>query len=679
MAVNPRDEAVYDGKINEADLGNYPYGKAQNITTPGDGTGTPWDQIFINEIWGLMAAMLGRSGITPDGNPETAVASQYADAIEAMARRTAKARFASVQDLVTSTIFGQVVSLTAGQVVSTGHTDWRILAGTASRGMDIAGSLKAIPLNGVALRDCGAVGDYDTDDSAAITYWLNLIGSLRATGSPGIGVYRHTVSYDLPAEVVIKGVGSPKIAHFPQFGGDKDKLRPGFKHEISGSVFIFSGTATATYTTNRSDRYGSLTYVWRYPHFSGFECSDVAFMLDADVRDAAGNLTTAANDNSSDADAMFINNGTLASLKGVTIFGYPNDAAYVVHNQNGGNPDSDYNAVGDNCLFSGGVAIIGHDLAAGAASEGLTGNRFVDSGIYGGDHHTRADGDYTRPAIFIDGYMGDNDQSGIRGTSFTACNIRTYANDSIVTGYCNDIAFVNNVYEFPTLTGVTNADAQGGFVGHAGTRRFRAVCAASTDEARMFTYLTQITGPFQVIGAGAFDHAIFGRNGVFSRVGAINGKPFVQMGDDPGTQTNGWFIEWDTGPSGADTLDIRHDGTVVGAFGTGGGLRKGGLGAEKGNLTIASGGVTVGTFNNIGLNGQGGNADTLTTINGGKYDGEIITLRTNAQSAPITVVESGNIRLSQGEGSMTLDNGQDRLMLQYDGQNWVELSRSNNT
>ncbi len=81
MAVNPRDETVYDGKIDETDLQNYPYGKAQNITNPGDGTGTPWDQIFINELWGYFQATLIAAGVVPDGNPETVQASQYLQAM----------------------------------------------------------------------------------------------------------------------------------------------------------------------------------------------------------------------------------------------------------------------------------------------------------------------------------------------------------------------------------------------------------------------------------------------------------------------------------------------------------------------------------------------------------------------------------------------------------------------
>ncbi|AUR81589.1 hypothetical protein NVP1009O_22 [Vibrio phage 1.009.O._10N.261.51.C9] len=84
MAINPRDETAFDNKIDETDLVNYPYGKPRNITTPGDGTGTPWEQLGIREIWGFQQALLTAAGITPNGNSETAQSSQYLDAVRAI-------------------------------------------------------------------------------------------------------------------------------------------------------------------------------------------------------------------------------------------------------------------------------------------------------------------------------------------------------------------------------------------------------------------------------------------------------------------------------------------------------------------------------------------------------------------------------------------------------------------
>lgn len=81
MAINP--ETQYPGKIT-ASSANYPYGEARNITVPGDGTGTPWEAALVNDIFGMQQALLSEAGITPTGNPETAVASQYLNAMHTL-------------------------------------------------------------------------------------------------------------------------------------------------------------------------------------------------------------------------------------------------------------------------------------------------------------------------------------------------------------------------------------------------------------------------------------------------------------------------------------------------------------------------------------------------------------------------------------------------------------------
>jgi len=78
MAIRP--DTTYPGKINAADA-NYSYGSARNITAPGDGTGTPLEQAWLNELFGMQQALLKGAGIVPSGAVETQLASQYAQAI----------------------------------------------------------------------------------------------------------------------------------------------------------------------------------------------------------------------------------------------------------------------------------------------------------------------------------------------------------------------------------------------------------------------------------------------------------------------------------------------------------------------------------------------------------------------------------------------------------------------
>ena len=63
----------------------YPYGSAQNVTVPGDETGTPWERILLNDVWGWQQALLDAAGIIPTGTPDQVGASQYLDAMRRVA------------------------------------------------------------------------------------------------------------------------------------------------------------------------------------------------------------------------------------------------------------------------------------------------------------------------------------------------------------------------------------------------------------------------------------------------------------------------------------------------------------------------------------------------------------------------------------------------------------------
>lgn len=77
MAINPETE--YPGKITAASAA-YPFGSARNVTAPGDGTGTPFIDTLVNDIFGLQQALLDAAAATPTGNPDQVGASQYLDA-----------------------------------------------------------------------------------------------------------------------------------------------------------------------------------------------------------------------------------------------------------------------------------------------------------------------------------------------------------------------------------------------------------------------------------------------------------------------------------------------------------------------------------------------------------------------------------------------------------------------
>lgn len=74
MAINLLTQ--YPGKVG-AISGAWPYGEPRNITTPGDGTGTPWEVALAKDIVGLQQSLLKSAAIVPSGTPEQVGASEY--------------------------------------------------------------------------------------------------------------------------------------------------------------------------------------------------------------------------------------------------------------------------------------------------------------------------------------------------------------------------------------------------------------------------------------------------------------------------------------------------------------------------------------------------------------------------------------------------------------------------
>lgn len=96
MAIIPEDQ--YPGKITPANP-QYPYGQARNITNPSDGTGTPWEQNLVNDLFGFQQALLVAAGIEPSGVPDNAQVSQYLQALLAVVKQNAFATNRNYQNV----------------------------------------------------------------------------------------------------------------------------------------------------------------------------------------------------------------------------------------------------------------------------------------------------------------------------------------------------------------------------------------------------------------------------------------------------------------------------------------------------------------------------------------------------------------------------------------------------
>jgi microcystin-dependent protein len=80
MAIRIADEYV---NSHPADT-DYPHGSFKNSTSPTSRDGTPLEAAWPNDIQGFLQGILAAGGVTPSGEPDTAVASDYLDALRAI-------------------------------------------------------------------------------------------------------------------------------------------------------------------------------------------------------------------------------------------------------------------------------------------------------------------------------------------------------------------------------------------------------------------------------------------------------------------------------------------------------------------------------------------------------------------------------------------------------------------
>jgi hypothetical protein len=79
MALIPK--LKYPAQIDVSDPA-YPQGKARNVGAPGDGTGTPLEREWVNDLFGFQQALLAAAAITPNGAADKVGASQYLTAVQ---------------------------------------------------------------------------------------------------------------------------------------------------------------------------------------------------------------------------------------------------------------------------------------------------------------------------------------------------------------------------------------------------------------------------------------------------------------------------------------------------------------------------------------------------------------------------------------------------------------------
>lgn len=518
----------------------------------------------------------------------------------------------------------------------------------------------------INVKKFGAKGDSITDDTLAIQNANDYCFDNNLTLYFPRGVYKCTNGIERKCNWA--GEGVPSLGTFPLID-DKIYLREGYKNKLKGSVLLFCGTGSKTFTTQRSDKFASGTYCIKNKSGSSLSMEKIAIIQDMNCLDSSGSWTSLENTNSSNYDyGYIIDDGYRNTHKDVIIFGYYEISGCVISGREttGYEGDPDYNSF-ISCSFSGdlGVSIIGSQNNDGLDS-GISGSRFIDCQIFSADHHSRSkESDYWGSGcIYIDGYT-DASNANINGHYFSNCCIRSYCTNPLILDHASNVSFMQTVFETPTY-GTTNSQ-ETEFLATTNTLdvsfigcRFSGLNGINKGFGANISKLILIGEPY--------DDICLINNGVVSRLGNENNKPFIQFTNDLTSKTNGIKIQSDLEnisfmKNNVSFKDIYSNGSV-GTFGY----------KSGGSKTIVDGAITIGNYSHYNITTDGTNID-LNTINGG-FAGQRIILKTASNSKPFNLIrQTGNIRM---KSDLNFTNIFDRAELEFDGTYWVLISFSDN-
>lgn len=226
MAINP--ETAFPGKIT-ASSAEYPFGKARNITLPGDGTGTPWDQLLLNDILGFQQAILSEANVVPTGSPDEVGASQYLNAVAriGMASFDTKALMAAKKpaDLEEGQLVFMISRSVAGDKAAgafrvtktnissgvTGDPQEGIFVPFDSDPTGASGGFIRNNLGFPVFQWWGAIGDFSADDTVALQAGLDFGQSTLSIIYLLEGAYKTTARLNMTNTFGITGVGDGSI------------------------------------------------------------------------------------------------------------------------------------------------------------------------------------------------------------------------------------------------------------------------------------------------------------------------------------------------------------------------------------------------------------------------------------------------------------------------------------
>lgn len=166
----------------------YPLGSIKNDSTPGADDGTPLEKDWGNNIEGFHQALMGSAGLTANGTPDTATASQLLDALRIVAADVVKVQMRDVFYPVGAYYFNDAVTTNPSLLL--GFGTWVRLEGRALFGCDGSGvgTFGSGGSDGGSLSHGHVVGGHAITVNEMPNHTHNVLNVAGTDGEPDTGI-----------------------------------------------------------------------------------------------------------------------------------------------------------------------------------------------------------------------------------------------------------------------------------------------------------------------------------------------------------------------------------------------------------------------------------------------------------------------------------------------------------
>ena len=536
----------------------------------------------------------------------------------------------------------------------------------------------------VNVRDFGAVGDAVTDDTEAVREAFKASAEVHFPS----GVYVLNDGIRLPENARITGAGAPRMGTFPMTEDDKRFMREGEKHKLTGTTLLFKGSGRKSASlSNRSDQFSSFRFAVATAERHPFHVEGLAIVLDVNVFDESGKLTTPDTDGNANYDVgLFVDDAGFGTVRDVTIYGFYKKAGLLISTRGiGGNPD--YNTFW-NCSFMGnvGVALLGDDQPSERLTYGLSGTQFYGCNFYAMDHHHRKSAEFGQTAILIDGHTNAR-SADLNGHYFFGGGVRTYSPNAVTLKAASNVVFYGSVFELPNAKwgDIDYGERDNRITGTEDTRDVSFYSCRMHYEGLDDLARTMKNGRLFVV-QGHYGDIVVHSNGTVARLYAnANERAIFQLSDNNYNAFSGWGFDFRA--SERDILRLLFDNREIARFESDGRLVVDSIENKQAQSaqTLSRGpGFTLGETETVELNNKQIKIESavvevsnpnqesiLGTIRGG-VENQLLVLRKDPDYPSFRLEEHGNLRLAS---SVLLDDRNDRITLIKNGKNWFEISR----